>query len=215
MFVGHYSPSFVVKSFEKSIPLWVLFVAAQFIDIFWAFFVLIGNEHVRIVKNFTESNHLDLYDMPYTHSLLGASLFAILAGVIYKFFAKATNRAAVLVAATVVSHWFIDLIVHKTDLSLWGGNQKFGFGLWDNVPVALTLECLILLVGIALYIRSLNSSSLLKKSMIVLFGLGLCGLQIYSLYMPIPANETQMAISALTTYIIFAFVAYLFDRQKT
>ena len=129
MFVGHYSVSFVAKSVEKSIPLWVLFVAAQLIDIIWASFIFSGVERVRIVPHFTASNHLDLYYMPYTHSLLGACVWAILAGIVFKFFARSSGKAAVWVALTVVSHWFIDLLVHKPDLTLWGGEQKFGFAL--------------------------------------------------------------------------------------
>ena len=51
MFVGHYNASFVAKSVEKSIPLWVLFVAAQLIDIGWASFIFSGVERVRIVPH--------------------------------------------------------------------------------------------------------------------------------------------------------------------
>ncbi len=102
MFVGHYSVSFVAKSVEKSIPLWALFVAAQLIDIAWAIFVFTGIERVRIVPHFTASNHFDLYYMPYTHSLLGACVWAILAGVVYKFFSGASGRTAGWVSLKVV-----------------------------------------------------------------------------------------------------------------
>lgn len=42
MFVGHYGVSFAVKSFNKQIPLWVLFIAVQFVDVLWGIFVLLG-----------------------------------------------------------------------------------------------------------------------------------------------------------------------------
>ncbi|MGZ4890442.1 MAG: hypothetical protein ACXWBH_14770, partial [Candidatus Angelobacter sp.] len=80
MFTGHYSASFAGKALagksgdkdsDKRIPLWLLFMAVQFIDVLWSIFVLLGIEKVRIVPGITASNALDLYYMPYTHSLLG------------------------------------------------------------------------------------------------------------------------------------------------
>jgi hypothetical protein len=49
MFVGHYGPSFAGKAFNKSIPLWVLFLSVQLLDAFWSILVLLGIEKVRIV----------------------------------------------------------------------------------------------------------------------------------------------------------------------
>ncbi len=74
MFVGHYGVSFAAKRGDRSIPLWVLFLAVQLLDVFWSFFVLVGIEKVRIVPGITASNPLDLYYMPYTHSLVAALL---------------------------------------------------------------------------------------------------------------------------------------------
>src|SRR5262244_3621667 len=79
MFVGHYGPSFAGKALDNRIPLWLLFLAVQFVDVLWGIFVLLGIEKVRIVPGITASSPLDLYYMPYTHSLVGAlgwSLFA-------------------------------------------------------------------------------------------------------------------------------------------
>jgi hypothetical protein len=67
LFTGHYSVSFAGRAAEKRIPLWLLFIAVQFIDVLWSIFVLLGIEKVRIVPGITASNALDLYYMPYTH----------------------------------------------------------------------------------------------------------------------------------------------------
>lgn len=66
MFVGHYGVSFAAKGAEPNIPLWVLFLAVQFLDILWAPLILFGIERVRIVSGITESNPLDLYYMLFT-----------------------------------------------------------------------------------------------------------------------------------------------------
>ena len=59
MFVGHYGVSYVAKRVDDSIPLWILFVAVQFVDIVWASLVLLGVEKVRIVPGFTATNPLE------------------------------------------------------------------------------------------------------------------------------------------------------------
>ena len=76
MFVGHYGVSFAAKKGDASVPLWVLFVAVQLLDFAWAPLVLLGVEKVRIVPGFTRTNALDLYYMPYTHSLVAAVLWS-------------------------------------------------------------------------------------------------------------------------------------------
>jgi hypothetical protein len=50
MFVGHYSVAFALKSEKNKIPLWVLFVAVQFLDYIWATLVLLGIEKLRVIR---------------------------------------------------------------------------------------------------------------------------------------------------------------------
>src|SRR5213593_4161234 len=98
MFVGHYGVSFAAKKAEPSIPLWVLFIAVQLLDVLWAPFVLLGIEKVRIVPGITASNPLDLYYMPYTHSLVGAIGWSVVAFLAYRLVVPtAPPRAAPIV----------------------------------------------------------------------------------------------------------------------
>ena len=112
MFVGHYGVSFVAKKSDASISLWVLFIAVQFLDVAWAPVVLLGIEKVRIVPGITASNPLDLYYMPYTHSLVAALLWSAGAFVIYRLTrSRDGTTAAIIVAAAVFSH-ALDFVVH-------------------------------------------------------------------------------------------------------
>src|SRR5258706_173300 len=79
MFVGHYGVSFAAKKLEPELPLWLLFIAVQLLDVLWAPFVLLGVEKVRIVPGFTATNPLDLYYMPYTHGLVAALGWSVVA----------------------------------------------------------------------------------------------------------------------------------------
>jgi hypothetical protein len=88
VFVGHYGGSFAAQREDRSIPLWVLFLATQFLDVLWAPLVLLGIEKVRIVPGITATNPLDLYFMPYTHSLVGALAWSFLGGLAYRLFRR-------------------------------------------------------------------------------------------------------------------------------
>lgn len=150
MFIGHFAPALVAAAQPRQAGLGTLFVAAQLVDIGFATLLLTGGEAMRIVPGFTAMNPMDLYHMPYTHSLLGASLFALLfgAGVL----ALTRRRAAALGAAlVVVSHWFIDWLVHVPDLTLAGAPPKLGLGLWNHPAAAITLELGLIGAAFAYY----------------------------------------------------------------
>ncbi|HXZ47282.1 MAG TPA: hypothetical protein VEH02_11205, partial [Pseudolabrys sp.] len=123
--------SFAAKKAEQSIPLWVLFLAVQFLDVLWAPFVLLGIERVRIVPGITASNPFDLYFMPYTHSLMAAIFWSCVGGLLYQIAARPARRqASVIIGLAVFSHWILDLIVHRPDLPLYDNAAKVGLGLW-------------------------------------------------------------------------------------
>src|SRR6266849_7703445 len=121
MFVGHYGPSFAANALKQSIPLWILFIAVQWVDVMWSVFMLLGIEKVRIVPGITASNPLDLYYMPYTHSLLAALLWSAGAFLAYRLLGprRGGPMAAVVVGLAVLSHWLLDLLVHRPDLPLY------------------------------------------------------------------------------------------------
>src|SRR5687768_12407655 len=124
MFVGHYGVSFAIKSLDKRIPLWLLFVAVQLVDVLWAIFVLTGIEKVRITPGITATNPLDLYYMPYTHSLVAGLFWSGVGFIGYKVARKGASYAALFVALAVFSHWVLDLIVHRADLPLYDDAYK-------------------------------------------------------------------------------------------
>src|SRR6266566_3667004 len=99
MFVGHYGPSYAIKATQPAIPLWLLFIAVQFVDVVWSVLILLGIEKARIVPGITASNPFDLYYMPYTHSLVAAILWSLGAYVAYRLIRRfgASHRAALLV----------------------------------------------------------------------------------------------------------------------
>src|SRR5215470_6345861 len=141
MFVGHYGPSFAIKATQRSIPLWSLFIAVQLVDVAWAVLVFLGVEKVRIVPGITASNPLDLYYMPFTHSLVAALGWFVVAILLSKFLLGVRVWAgSVWIGAAVFSHWVLDLVVHRADLPLYDDTAKIGFGVWNYPIIAILLE---------------------------------------------------------------------------
>src|SRR5918996_829413 len=101
MFVGHYGVSFAAKKVAP-VPLWVLFLAVQLLDVAWAPLILLGIEKVRIVPGITASNPLDLYYMPYTHSLIAALLWSAAAFALYRGILGRAGASAAWVVAVAV-----------------------------------------------------------------------------------------------------------------
>lgn len=217
LFVGHYGISFLAKSAEKSIPLWTLFLAVQIVDIGWAILVLLGIEKVRIVPGFTATNPLDLYYMPYTHSLPASFLWFGLAYAVYKHagFSQRRNRPAVLVALAVISHWLLDLIVHRPDLPLYDDTYKVGLGLWNYPVIAFLLEALFLFGGMSLYLRSTKAKTPLGTYGWLIFGGIMLGIQASVFFGPPPPSTSVLAVMALGPYFLFAGMAFWLERKRT
>lgn len=209
MFVGHYSASFVGRASEKRIPLWLLFIAVQWIDVLWGIFVLLGIEKVRIVPGITASNALDLYYMPYTHSLLGVLGWSAFAYVACQLFpALRGKRTGLILAGAVFSHWILDLIVHRPDLALYDSVGKMGFGLWNYRGAAFTLEMAILFWGAAILYRTVVYSVRLMGFVIFLAALQVFG----TFFFPPPPSDHAAAFTALTLYFLLTLIAWWVDR---
>ena len=91
----------------------------------------------------TAASPLDLYYMPYTHSLLrrccGRRGGSSAAG-------RFDGRLGRVVRgwAPPCSHWILDLLVHRPDLPLYDNTAKVGLGLWNYLGISLALEALVL-----------------------------------------------------------------------
>ena len=128
MFVGHYAPAFALAGTRRGPRLAALFVAAQLVDLAFFSFVLLGVERMRETPGHTAMNAMDLYHMPWTHSLIGTLGFAAAWAVAVRL-RRGTWRVAMLGAAVVASHWLLDWLVHSPDLTLFGIGRRLGLGL--------------------------------------------------------------------------------------
>ncbi len=218
MFIGHYAPAAAIKAVAPKVPLWHFFVAVQLLDYLWAAFILTGVEHARVVPGFLAASHLDLYHMPYTHSLAGAALWSVLAGAVYGGLINRRAGAAggLAIAAAVISHWFADLLVHAPDLTLYPGSAvKLGFSLWSSAALSQTLEFALLFAGFAMYLRATSANGPVGRAApFVLFAF-LVAIQIISLTAEPAADIRAFAALALVSYTLVAALAAFVDATRT
>jgi hypothetical protein len=220
MFVGHYSVAFAAKSQRNKIPLWVLFIAVQFLDYIWATLVLLGIEKLRVIKGFTAGSMLDSYFHPYSHSLIAAALWSAVAAIGYKplcgwlgYVYK--KSAALIVGLAVFSHWILDLVEHPRDLPIYDNTLKVGFGLWNYRNPEFALEIALLAGGIMLYLAR-NVLSVARKTAVIAFGLALVVVQIGDTYVPrTPLSDKATAMGVWIFYSLFVVVAFLIEKIGT
>ncbi len=218
MFVGHYAASLALKRFETRASLGFLFLAVQFVDILFFPLVVLGLERINLIENYTQSTHFELEYMPYTHSLVASFLWAGLAYVLFRLLRKGEGKRsiALVMALAVLSHWFLDLIVHTPDLPLLGDTSlKLGLGLWHNAMATYVLEAVLLLIGLWLYLGSTTATSPIGKYGTTVFVSFLLLVNMSNLFGP-PMGDSKVALvlSALIAYFLFAGVAFWLDSKR-
>jgi hypothetical protein len=217
MFVGHYSVAFAAKSEKNKIPLWVLFIAVQFLDYIWATLVLLGIEKLRVIKGFTAGSMLDSYFHPYSHSLIAAIAWSCIAGLAYKIFWSRHGSvygeyAPFIVGAAVFSHWILDLIAHPRDLAIYDNTWKVGFDLWNYRDPEFALEIGLLGAGIMLYLTR-NAMPAIRKGAVIVFGVALVVIQIGDTYVPRnPLTDKATAMGVWLFYTLFVVIAFLIEK---
>ncbi|MFC1787310.1 hypothetical protein ACFLY8_04700 [Halobacteriota archaeon] len=208
MFIGHYAVGFLLKKRFKEIPLWLLFIAVQFVDILTFILVLLGIE--RISYNPTSNPFLRtlLEYVPFTHSL---SSSLVIAFVVFLIFWKFKNKIwGTALSIGVLSHWFIDVIAHTPDLPLVWNSFKVGLGLWNFPWLAFLIEVGFFIgAGYYLYKDSKNI-----KRPVILIALAII---LYTPTMFAPEGEVPVAvvsIMSLSLYAIFPALAYWIEKKK-
>lgn len=212
MLAGHYAPAFVAKAVSPATPLWMLLIAAQLVDVLWVLAISTGIEHARLDHSLA-SNPLDLYHMPWTHSLLASLAWAGLAFAICRRLFGLVSGQAALVAAVVVSHWFGDLLVHRPDLTVAGGPDKLGLALWNYPVMAWLLEVVLVAASVALAMRACAGPADSRRAWLLLGG-GLLALQTATSFGPLPSSLGAITSMTMTVYVVVALAGAKVDAAR-
>ena len=186
------------------------FIAAQAVD--WAFFalLLLGIEDMRVSPGITAMNPMDLYHMPYTHSLLGSAGFAVGFAVLALLVTR-DRLASVLAGCVVLSHWLLDLLVHRPDLTLAGHPPKLGLGLWNYPAVEMPLELALTFGALAFFLSRTRGPA----GPAIVLGVLLLALQAVNWFGPEPEAVTPaISITAFFAYALATLGAWWLGHTR-
>lgn len=214
MFIGHFAVGFASKKFAPRTSLAVLIAAPIFLDLLWPIFVLLGWEHVRIVPGITKYNPLDLYDFPWSHSLLMSIVWATSFSLIY-FLISHYRPGAIAVWIGVISHWILDWITHRPDMPLYpGGGPRLGLGLWNHVAATMATEIAMLAVGVWLYASATRARDRIGRYAFWAYAFVLLLLFIADRFSAAPPTVPQIIWSGIIAEAIFLLWPWWFDRRR-
>ena len=213
MFIGHFAVAYAAKKVVPKVSLGTLFISAQLVDLLWPLFLLLGIEHVRIAPGITAFTPLDFYDYPYTHSLLGAFFWAILAAAFY-YSVRRETKSAMVVGFVVFSHWLLDLATHRPDLPIGlGGGTLVGWGLWNSVPATMIVEIALFAAGVWIYLNSTRARDRIGTYGFWSLAVFLVMVYLANAFGPPPPSAQMIAIAGNATWL-FVVWAYWIDRHR-
>jgi hypothetical protein len=149
MFLGHFSIGVATKKIAPALPIWILLLAPQFMDLLFLPLVAMG------IEGFVPGPYgHDILDATYTHSLVGAAVIAAGAYWIGNRFWR-DSRGGLILGSLSFSHWIVDLFVHHHDMPILPGNlggfSMLGFGLWDFEYAVYGTEVVMAIAAAVLY----------------------------------------------------------------
>ena len=214
MFIGHYGPAFLAATSRRAPKLGTLFIAAQLVDLGFFGLMLAGVEHMRLVPGITAMNPMDLYDMPWTHSLVSALAWSAGFALLLWLWQKRASTA-LIGGAVVFSHWLLDLLVHRPDLTLAGAPPAYGFGLWNHPVIEMPLEAALGFGGLVLFSTRTRPIGRAGRWPIILLALTMIAFEDIDWFAPKPTAVTAaIPLTALFAYIVMAALAWWVSRTQ-
>lgn len=194
---------------------WLVF-AAFLADFLLGIFAAMGLEGAHVPPDFA-SRHYLTFTFPHSHGLVPLILWGALFGFLISLLQRIDRqRIFIVAAAVVVSHFFLDGLVHVAGLPVLGENSpKLGLGLWKDMPLELSLETLMTIAAIVIYLKVAGAgASAVSRWGIPIFIAVLCALTWTQLLVATPPQPAQLIPNWIVAPLLFAAIAYLLDRPR-
>jgi hypothetical protein len=157
MFIAHLGVGLAAKKICPRVPLGVLLVSGQAVDVLCGLLMVSGIERMRVSPGISRMSPLEFVSYPWSHSLVMNLVWAALAAAIGMWLYR-DRLAASVIAALVFSHWVLDWISHIPDMPLsFEGSPKVGLGLWNSPAGTIIAELALFAGGAILYLGSTRS----------------------------------------------------------
>jgi hypothetical protein len=213
MLLGHYGVAFAAKRAASRTSLGTLNLAAELLDELWPIFVLMGIETVRVVPGLMAANPLDFVYYPYSHSLAAAVAWSVLLGGSY-YAVRRYRRGAVVVGLLVLSHWFLDVPMHRPDLPLWLGSEaKVGLGAWRSIPLTIVIALAVFGWGLVVYLRTTRAKDRVGSTALWVMVVALLAIFFGAFFSAPPVDSRAVATGALGLWLFVPW-GWWVDRHR-
>jgi len=150
--IAHLGVGFAAKRFAPKVPVVYLILAAEFIEILFFGFVLMGMEQMPLPDKPPYS--------PFSHSLIMGIIWSIVIAVL-TFMITKNQKTSLIIGILVFSHTALDILAspklafYPTDTKIpifFDSSFSIGMGLWKYKSIALIGEFGILVFGVIIYL---------------------------------------------------------------
>jgi hypothetical protein len=177
-------------------------------------FLLLGWEHVRIDPGNTRYTPLDLWDYPWSHSLLMSVGWATAFALIYHLVARYWP-GTIAIWIGVASHWVLDWISHRPDMPLYpGGGPRLGLGLWNSIAGTMAVELTMLAVGVWLYVGATRARDRIGRYAFAAYVGLLLVIYIGDRFSGPPPSVPAIAWTGVAAALILIPWAWWFDQHR-
>jgi hypothetical protein len=217
--IGHFAVGLALKKAEPRLNVGWLVFGAYLSDFLLGIFVWLGIERYDVPTDLA-TNHYLTFTFPYSHGLSACLLWSTVAGML-TFGGLAgppslRKRAAWVMAAAVLSHFLLDGLVHVRGLPLWGeASPKLGLGLWNRLPLELSLEAIMVAVALPVYLSFTRARNQMGRYGMIALLVLLTPVTIFGqLGLKTAPPAGPLIAGWIATPMIFAALAYWLDRQR-
>jgi hypothetical protein len=134
--------------------------------------------------------------------------------VLYSLLRQRSKKAAMVIVAVALSHWFLDFLTHRADMPItFYETTLVGLGLWNYPVSAVSLELLLFALGTWMYMRQTRARD--KIGVYGLWGIVIFLVAIYfaNLLAPPPPSVAVVAWSAQALWLLVA-LGFWVDQHR-
>ena len=139
--INHAATALIVKKIYPDVPMAMILVSVQLIEIMWVILNFLGVEKTRTEKSVESVSDVHLEYMPFSHSVVSTIVLGAGAWIVVALVFRAVDIGTA-VALGICSHLVLDLISHARDITLapFLDTGKFGLGLYEHPAAAFVFE---------------------------------------------------------------------------
>jgi hypothetical protein len=216
MGVGHAALALAAAKAAPRLNVGWLVFAAFLSDFLLGIFASMGLERAHVPPDYA-SRHYLTFTFPYSHGLVPLIVWAVIFGFLISRLQRTDRtRVAIVAAVVVLSHFLLDGLVHVAGLPLLGENSpKFGLALWNHLPLELSLETLMTLAGLVIYLRTVGAAApAISRWGIPIFMALVAALTWTQLFATTPPQPAQLIPSWIVLPLVLSAIPYALDRKR-